>query len=175
MTSITEDKRTFPRGVHPPERKEFATDLPIEVLPTPDEVRISMLQHLGAPCTSLLKPRSEVAIGDKVGDTEAFVSAPVHASIAGVTARESVATLPNGRHVPVVPIKAAKDQPLEGKALFDDIFGGEWPTDNFEQYDPEQIANAARVYFRDKPDWEYCRFRHRGQIINGWRCKTTTI
>ena len=39
----------------------------------------------------------------------------------------------------------------------------------------KQIANAARMYFRDKPDWEHCRFRHRGQIINGWRCKTTTI
>lgn len=33
----------------------------------------------------------------------------------------------------------------------------------------KQIANAARVYFSAQPDWEYGRFRYRGQVINGWR------
>ncbi len=144
MITLTKNKPTFPRGIHPPERKEIAADSPIEVLNTPREVRIPMLQHLGAPCTPIHKPRTEVTLGDKVGDADAFITAPVHASIKGVIGRGSVATLPNGRHVAVVPIKAADEQPLEGRALFEDIYGGEWETEGLEKFTPEEIANKAR-------------------------------
>lgn len=152
MTAIVSEARgtaTFVRGVYPREKKELAENAPIEVLPAPAEVRIPLLQHLGAPCTTILKPRAEVAPGDVVGAAEGFVSAPVHTSLAGVIARSSVTTLPNGRHVEVVPVKAAKEQPLEGTALYDDQFGGPWPTGELAegglaQYEPEAIAEAAR-------------------------------
>ncbi len=135
---------TFAGGIHPPEEKHLATEAVIEVLPTPDQVRIPLLQHLGAPCEATVKTRTEVALGDVVGDADAFVCAPVHASVAGKTIRASVATLPNGRHVPVVPIKAADEQPLSADALFEDIFGGPWPNDGLDQYDAQQIVDAAR-------------------------------
>jgi electron transport complex protein RnfC len=138
-------KGTFARGLHPPERKHFAADVPIEVLPTPAEVCIALLQHLGAPCQATVKPRTEVAVGDVVGEPTAFVSAPVHASIDGTTARQSVATLPNGRHVAVVPIKAAEEQPLAGRALFDDVLGGSWPWDGFKDRAPQEIVDAVRA------------------------------
>ena len=144
MTSTATGRGTFARGIHPPERKHLADRASIEVLPTPPEVRIALLQHLGAPCEPVLKPRTEVALGDLVGQANGFVCAPVHASIAGTTGRNSVATLPNGRHVSVIPIKAADRQPLSGQALFDDILGGEWPTDGLDRYEPQQIADAVR-------------------------------
>jgi len=144
MTTLAKGRGTFDRGIHPPDRKHFAADAPIEVLPTPKEVRIPLLQHLGAPCQATVKPRTEVALGDVIGDTDAFVSAPVHASVSGAAGRLSVATLPNGRHVAVVPVKAAEEQPLAGQALFDDIFGGEWPTDGLDEYEPQQIVEAVR-------------------------------
>jgi electron transport complex protein RnfC len=144
MTSVAAAKGTFAGGVHPPERKHLAERAPIEVLPPPAEVRIALLQHLGAPCDPVLKTRSEVAIGDLVGEAKGFVSAPVHATISGTTGRISVATLPNGRHVAVVPVKAAEEQQLSDRALFDDILGGEWPTGGLEQYEPEQIVAAVR-------------------------------
>ena len=144
MTSTATGRGTFAGGIHPPERKYLADRAPIEVLPTPAEVRIALLQHLGAPCEPILKPRTEVALGDVVGQAKGFICAPVHASIAGTTGRNSVATLPNGRHVSVIPIKAADQQPLSGQALFDDILGGEWPTEGLDQYDPQQIADAVR-------------------------------
>lgn len=34
-----------------------------------------------------------------------------------------------------------------------------------------QIGNAARVVFSQMPDWEYCQFRHNGQMIRAWRKK----
>ena len=80
-----------------------------------------------------------------LSDVEAFVSAPVHSSIAGATARGVMVTLPNGRHVPAVPIKAADEQPLEGRALFEDVFGGDWPTDGVDAREPKAIAQAARA------------------------------
>jgi len=144
VTSTATGRRTFAGGIHPPEQKHLADRAPIEVLPTPPEVRIALLQHLGAPCEPILKPRTEVAVGDVVGQAKGFICAPVHASIAGTTGRNSVATLPNGRHVSVIPIKAADQQPLSGQALFDDILGGEWPTEGLDQYDPQQIADAVR-------------------------------
>ena len=86
-----------------------------------------------------------MAAGDVIGAAEEFVSAPIHTSLAGVIARSSVSTLPNGRRVEVVPVKGAKQQPLEGAALFDDLFGGRWPISELAEgglahYDAEAIA-----------------------------------
>ena len=144
METEPSGKATFARGVHPPDRKELAAEAAIEVLPIPKEVRVPLLQHLGAPCEATGKPRTKVDIGDVVGDSDAFVSAPVHASITGATGRASMTTLPNGRHVPVVPIKADKEQSLEGQTLYDEILGGEWPTSDLGSFEPKQIADAAR-------------------------------
>jgi electron transport complex protein RnfC len=92
----------------------------------------------------VVKPRTQVDLGDVVGEAKAFVSAPVHASAAGTAGPTSALTLPNGRHVSVVPIKTREQQPLSGRALFKDIFGGPWPIDRVEQYESQQIVEACR-------------------------------
>ena len=43
-----------------------------------------MAQHIGAPCEPCIAVGDRVKIGQKIGDSEAFMSAPVHASISGV-------------------------------------------------------------------------------------------
>ena len=43
-----------------------------------------MAQHIGAPCEPCVAVGDRVKIGQKIGDSEAFMSAPVHASISGV-------------------------------------------------------------------------------------------
>jgi len=137
---------TFPRGIHPPEAKHLAENAAIEVLPTPKQVAVPLLQHTGAAAEPVVKPRQEVALGDVLGKSSGFISAAVHASVSGKTAMPSVATLPNGRHVKTVPLQAADEQPLAGQALYDDVLGGEWPIPagtELEQHDPQQIAEAA--------------------------------
>ncbi|MCD4699481.1 MAG: electron transport complex subunit RsxC, partial [Phycisphaerae bacterium] len=69
-------KRSFARGVHPDAAKSLSAGAPVEVLPTPGSVLIPLSQHIGAPCRASVKPRTEVSLGDVVGDVEAFVSAP---------------------------------------------------------------------------------------------------
>jgi electron transport complex protein RnfC len=137
-------KGTFARGVHPPEGKQFAEHQSIEVLPTPEQVLIPLQQHIGAPCTPVFeKPRQEVAWGDVLGEAGGFVSAPVHSPIAGQTAMLSVATLPNGRHVKAVPVKAGEEQPSDDQ-IRADVLGGDWPVTGLDTHAPEAIVSAVQ-------------------------------
>ncbi|HIV79743.1 MAG TPA: electron transport complex subunit RsxC [Candidatus Avanaerovorax faecigallinarum] len=54
-----------------------------EVMPIPDIVKISMSQHIGAPCKPLVAKGDTVKVGQFIGDTDAFVSAPIHSSVSG--------------------------------------------------------------------------------------------
>lgn len=134
---------SFARGIHPSDEKELARDAAIEVVPPPAQIAIPVLQHTGAACEPVVQIKQEVAMGEKIADAKAFISAPVHSSIAGTIMMGSVATLPNGRHVKTIPVKAGPTQ-LSGDALKQDIFGGEWPTAGLEQHDPKKIVDAVR-------------------------------
>jgi Na+-translocating ferredoxin:NAD+ oxidoreductase subunit C len=134
---------TFPRGIHPPHAKELAEESAIEVLPTPEVVRIPVLQHLGKPSQLCVNPRADVVMGEKIATADGFISTTAHASISGKTAKAGVTTLPNGRHVDTLPIKAAGEQPLAGQALFEALLGGEWPTTGIADIEPKSISDAA--------------------------------
>lgn len=84
----------------------FAT----EVMPVPDVVKISMSQHIGAPCSPLVKKGDTVKVGQMIGDTEAFVSAPIHSSVSGtVIAIEEMRSAAGGTDTLVV-IETDKEQ-----------------------------------------------------------------
>ncbi|RMD73249.1 MAG: electron transport complex subunit RsxC [Lentisphaerae bacterium] len=134
---------TFPRGVHPPEGKELAAECAVEVLPQPSQVRIPLLQHVGAPATSVVKPRTEVKMGEKVGEAGGMISAHVHASLSGKVGRSRKVTLPNGRRVPAVEIAVADEQEVANDKLWEHIYGGEWPTD-VSNYEAQAIVDAVR-------------------------------
>ena len=57
-----------------------------QIMPIPDTVSISMSQHIGAPCSPLVKKGDYVKVGQPIGDTDAFVSAPIHSSVSGTVA-----------------------------------------------------------------------------------------
>ena len=77
---------TFKRGIHPNEQKQYTENVPINFLhpPPKSEMVFPLLQHLGAPCQPLVEPGQKVKIGEKIGDSDAFVSAPIHSSVSGV-------------------------------------------------------------------------------------------
>ncbi len=55
----------------------------------PETVYIPMQQHAGAACRPLVKPGDRVRVGQIIGDSPEFMSAPVHSSVSGqVTAIE---------------------------------------------------------------------------------------
>lgn len=76
--------QTFKGGTHPPERKENTEKLPIEaVFPSTKMVSIPVTQG-GAPNQPIVKVGDTVARGQKIAETGAFMSAPVHSSVAGI-------------------------------------------------------------------------------------------
>ncbi len=82
---------SFPRGVHPHDEKEHTCDHAIkEIFPDKGSHLVyPMSQHLGAPATPIVSVGDYVKVGQKIAEAEAFVCAPIHASVSGtVTAVE---------------------------------------------------------------------------------------
>ncbi|MBQ7896498.1 MAG: electron transport complex subunit RsxC [Oscillospiraceae bacterium] len=73
--------RTFKGGIHPDYNK-FPQN-PETVIPAPDKVIIPLVQHIGAACEPIVAVGDYVKMGQKIGDSSAPISAPVHASVSG--------------------------------------------------------------------------------------------
>ena len=132
---------TFAHGIHPPGHKNLSKDATIRVMPTPDTVVLSLHQNIGGPCEPLVKTRQTVQWGEAIGKSSAFVSATLHASVSGIVQRPARMTLANGRHMDTLPIKSEGEMP-SGRDLWEEIFGGDWPTTELDGYEPTLISRA---------------------------------
>jgi len=83
MEVITKGKCTFAGGVYPPESKELTDNSAIRPGPVVKQVAVMLSQHTGAVCQPIVKKGEQVQAGQKVGDSDAFVSAPVHSPVKG--------------------------------------------------------------------------------------------
>ena len=103
--------RTFPiGGIHPQDNKEWSKDKAIEMLELPDEAKIPMIQHIGAPSNPLVKKGDKVLTGQLIGQSTGYVSANIHSSISGtVTAVDAYPTGQGQRRLMVV-IKREGDE-----------------------------------------------------------------
>ncbi len=107
-------------GIHPADSK-FASHRPIEVLPLPPVMYVSMAQHLGAPA----KPT--VAVGDKVktgqviaepgGFISAFVHSPASGTVKSIGPRKDLA----GNDMTHIEIAVEGDEWAEGIDLSDTL------------------------------------------------------
>ena len=81
MTAI--GLHTFGRGgIHPDPSKQATSWRPIEALPPPAEVRLPLLQHIGAAAEPVVKKGDCVRRGQKVAEA-VDSGAPIHATISG--------------------------------------------------------------------------------------------
>ncbi len=78
----------------------------VERLPVPSKVVIPMQQHIGAPCDPVVKVGDIVAVGQLIGDSDKYVSAPIHASISGKVIAVGDVKLPNGTMSKAVTIES---------------------------------------------------------------------
>jgi electron transport complex protein RnfC len=95
---------SFKRGVRLEDSKISAASKIVEG-PVPEKVVIPLQQHIGVPCAPLVKIGDTVKRYQKIGDTKAPCSAPVHASISGKVTDISKRPSPNGQHVLSVVIE----------------------------------------------------------------------
>ncbi|MCL2512331.1 MAG: electron transport complex subunit RsxC [Oscillospiraceae bacterium] len=92
-------------GVHADYNKNTAETATIRV-PLPRKVVVPMLQHIGAPCVPTVKKGDTVKTGQLIGDSESYVSAPVHASVSGTVSSVGNVRITNGATVPAVIIES---------------------------------------------------------------------
>ncbi len=92
--------KTFKRGVHPHDGKELSNKAAIKTLnpAVGGEIVIPMSQHIGAPCTPLVKVKDRVLVGQKIGEI-AGLGAPVHATVSGVVKAVKPMLTPGGAMV----------------------------------------------------------------------------
>ncbi len=92
-------------GINPPHHK--ATNKAQSVfMPAPKNVTIPMIQHIGASCKPVVKKGDYVYVGQIIGESDAFVSAPVHSSVSGTVKEIKEVLLTAGAMVECVCIES---------------------------------------------------------------------
>ncbi|MCI8395916.1 MAG: electron transport complex subunit RsxC [Acutalibacter sp.] len=106
---------------------------PTAVLPPPERVIIPMQQHIGAPCKPTVKKGDHVYLGQVIGDSEAFVCAPIHASVSGTVQQVTKVLLTGGQATEAVVIES------DGQMEADPAIAPPPPITN-----KKELAEAAR-------------------------------
>lgn len=74
----------FRGGVHPPENKLQTENFPVEKLAAPKMLSIPLLQHIGAPLDPIVAVGDQVLKGQKIADSQGFLTSPIHSPVSGV-------------------------------------------------------------------------------------------
>jgi electron transport complex protein RnfC len=133
-------KYTFPGGTHPPENKHFSENCPIEAVSVPTQVAVLLSQHLGAICVPTVAKKDAVLTGQVIGQSEAFVSAPIHSPVNGTI--KDITLLPHpviGRTMGIVI-----DVDMENNEIKQPVSGQFDKTFNPNEYTVEQICRAVK-------------------------------
>lgn len=127
--------KSFLGGIHPKDSKKYTADKSIEVPPLPDKVIIPMSQHIGAPCSPVVKVGDMVKKGQVIGKSDAFMHSPIHASISGkVTEISEMPHVSKGKCLSVVIKNDYLDEWAEGITIKRD----------WDKLDVEEIKNIIK-------------------------------
>ncbi len=116
MAELSFPKRPYPTrgGVHAPHNKNTAHQHSL-MMPVPKMVALPMNQHIGAPCVPLVKPGDTVEVGQCIARSDAFVSAPIHASVSGTVKKIDKITMPDGSKRDAVFIESDGEQRISSE------------------------------------------------------------
>jgi len=109
-------------------------------VPNPKQVAVLLSQHIGAGCKPQVSKKDKVKAGQVVGDTDAFVSAPVHSPVSGTVKEITLQSHPVVGRVMAVVIDTDMEDTSEKRpcaAQFDADFDA-------SPYSAEQICDAVR-------------------------------
>ncbi|NPV79137.1 MAG: electron transport complex subunit RsxC [Firmicutes bacterium] len=98
--------RTFKGGVHVPHFKESTESRPIKSTRLPSTVVVSLHQHTGAPCEPLVRVGDQVKVGQKIGDSQAALTAPVHSPVSGKVVKIGPYLMSGGVERPAITIES---------------------------------------------------------------------
>lgn len=126
---------SFKGGIHPDYHKQETAVKPMEVMTPPEVVVIPMLQHIRVACQPLVAKGDMVKMGQKIGESDAFLSATVHSSVSGQVLAVEPRQHQNGTKVMSVVIQNDfRDTPAERIH----------EKDNYEDMSAEEILTVVR-------------------------------
>lgn len=96
-------------GVHLSHDKGTQSNVTVDFA-LPKQVVVPMSMSMGAPCDCLVKAGDTVLVGQKIGDTEAFMSAPIHSPVSGTVSAITDYLLANGSTCKAVVIDTDGEQ-----------------------------------------------------------------
>ena len=110
---------TFKGGIHPPEQKELSENFPIEdIMPFTKTVYIPVTMG-GAPNQPIVKVGDTVVRGQVIAKSDAFMSAPVHASISGTVKKIETRTLTGCVEAPCIVIAQDDSTDVNAQAFME--------------------------------------------------------
>lgn len=95
-----------PRGGVKVHHNKNTASMEVVRMPAPAKVYLPMQQHIGAPCTPVVKVGDVVSVGQVIGDSDKFVSAPIHATVSGKVVKIEEIQLPAGIKTQCVVIES---------------------------------------------------------------------
>ena len=104
MQGIQKPVAKIKGGAHVPHFKETAEGGSVR-MPAPPMVVLPLQQHIGAPCIPQVKVGDRVHVGQVIADTDAFVAAPIHATVSGKVKATLPYLLANGITVDAIQIE----------------------------------------------------------------------
>lgn len=126
---------SFKGGIHPEDKKALTENKAIEVIPAPAQVILPVSMHIGAPCNPLVAAGDTVKVGQRIAESTAPVSAPVHASVSGTVVAVEPRLHPNGSMVMSVVIENDFQDTPEQELK---------PVDKFQDLTAEELAEIAK-------------------------------
>lgn len=96
--------QNFKGGVHPSQAKNTMECATVK-MGVPEKIVIPMVQHIGAPCQVLVKKGDYIKAGQVLGNSEAFVSVPIHSSVSGIVVSVNERIISGSKSVVCVEIK----------------------------------------------------------------------
>ncbi|MDO4262155.1 MAG: electron transport complex subunit RsxC [Eubacteriales bacterium] len=109
-------KPAFPGGVHPTDGSDKALSMEAAVqIYEPEIVTILSEQSFGGKCQIMVQPGDHVTEGELIGRPDAFMAAPLHASVTG-TVLEVREVIHQGRSISACIVRREADSEKEKKA-----------------------------------------------------------
>ncbi len=127
--------RTFRGGTHLPDHKD--TDhSPIEVIPAPSLLYLSVSQHIGAPAQPLVAKGDRVLRGQMIADVKEGLGVPVHSPVSGEVTDVGVVKVASGASVGCVTVRNDMENTLSPDVKDCEI--------SFSDLDADYVINAVR-------------------------------
>jgi electron transport complex protein RnfC len=131
--------KTFSGGIALPDEKDLTKDRPITKAPLPKKIILPVSQHTGAFLEPLVAVGDKVTVGQRIADSEKFISSPVHSSVSGKVTAIAPHPHPCGSSITSIIIESdGLDTPCENVKPYPDI-------STLSKEDVRRIVRAAGI------------------------------